>query len=595
VATDIKISVVIPTYNRRGALSRTLDSIFSQKFGLNEFEVIVVVDGSTDGTAEFLHELKPPCAFRVIEQPNRGQAAARNAGWKTALGEVILFLDDDILCNPLLLSQHFNAHQNATSVVVFGPVPVAPESPKTLTTNLFQDYADNLLLRLSTQDRPKSPDETMVCSNTSIARATLEASGGFDERFFRSLEDIELGLRLLESGVSFQYEPTAVAFHLQVKPARTIVEDQVWSGRSQILLCRAHPAYRRHSMLPFRDDSIFKRFMGEVLIRSPLSLAPVFRPLFEIADRASWIPFFRVAAIRLHNIRRRIQFLRSAVREAGSLDIFNREFGKRLPVLLYHYVGPEPGSLPAHTTISAERFEKHVQWLSRQGYTGIAPSDWLRWCEKGAELPRKPVLLTFDDAYSDLAKYVLPVLRHYGFRAGVFAVTKRLGGTNTWDETGHPLMNEEQIRYWAAQGIEFGAHSRTHPNLTSLAGAALAEEIDGSKNDLESVVGSPVLSFAYPYGSHSQIVRGRVRDLFKMAFTVEEGLNDLGTDQFLLRRMSVDGQTSLVELGLRVRYGRNPFRHMRRRFHEECTEERPRYVEGRKSDGACPPRSQHVS
>lgn len=125
-----KISVVIPTYNRKSALARTLNSIFSQKFEPNEFEVIVVVDGSTDGTAELLRELKPPCAFRVIEQPNRGQAAARNEGWRSAVGQTILFLDDDMLCNPLLLSQHLDAHRNSKSVVVFGPVPIAPESPR---------------------------------------------------------------------------------------------------------------------------------------------------------------------------------------------------------------------------------------------------------------------------------------------------------------------------------------------------------------------------------------------------------------------------------------------------------------------------------
>jgi len=565
---NIKMSVVIPTYNRKDTLSRTLNSIFCQNFPTSDFEVVVVVDGSTDGTAELLRGLKAPCAFRIIEQPNRGQAAARNTGWKAALGEVILFLDDDMLCNPSLLLQHFNAHQKTASVVVFGPVPVAPESPKTLITNLVQNYSDNLLLRLSAQNKPKFLDETMVCSNTSIARATLVASGGFDERFFRYFEDIELGIRLLESGVRFQYEPTAVAFHLHVKSAHTVVENQMWSGRNQVLLCRTHPTYRRHSMLrAFGHDSIFKRLMCEIVIRSPLSLAPVFRPLFEVADRVRWIPMFRSVAMRLHEIRGRIQFLRGAVQEAGSLDIFNREFGARLPILLYHHVGPEPGSIPPHLTISADRFEKHVHWLFRRGYTGIAPSDWLQWCEKGAELPRKPVLLTFDDAYSDVAKYALPVLRRYGFRAGVFVVTGQLGGINTWDETDHSkqhlLMNKEQIRYWATQGIEFGAHSRTHPNLTSLAGAVLAEEINGSKNDMEFIVGSSVLSFAYPYGCHSQVVRACVQDLFKMAFTVEEGLNDLGTDQFLLRRTSLSGKESLVELGFRVRYGRNPFQHVR--------------------------------
>ncbi len=97
------ISVVVATYNRRAVLARTLPTLFAQDLPPGQYEVIVVVDGSTDGTAEWLRGLRPRQAFRVLEQPNLGPAAARNAGLAAARGGLILFLDDDILCGPTLL------------------------------------------------------------------------------------------------------------------------------------------------------------------------------------------------------------------------------------------------------------------------------------------------------------------------------------------------------------------------------------------------------------------------------------------------------------------------------------------------------------
>src|SRR5437868_2151795 len=103
------ISVVIPTYNRKEILSSLLARMFNHDFPTTAYEVIVVVDGSTDGSAQFLHSLKAPCAFRVIEQPNEGRSAARNVGARAAMGRFILFLDDDMWCDRKLLTYHFES------------------------------------------------------------------------------------------------------------------------------------------------------------------------------------------------------------------------------------------------------------------------------------------------------------------------------------------------------------------------------------------------------------------------------------------------------------------------------------------------------
>lgn len=249
------------------------------------------------------------------------------------------------------------------------------------------------------------------------------------------------------------------------------------------------------------------------------------------------------------NLAERIARLRTAL----------YQLHRRPRILLYHNVGPVRPGTPLSLTISPKQFERQMQWLAKRGYAVITPSDWLRRFREGVDMPKKPVLLTFDDAYSDTAQYALPVLERYGFGAVIFVVTGRLGATNTWDEANGcgtlRLMTAEQIRQWATRGIEFGAHSRTHSNLTTLSPSELEAEVVGSKNDLETLLGSPIVSFAYPFGEHSGAVRDLVRSHFGLGFGTDEGINLPGCDLSLLRRAYVGPNDSLMEFGLAVRSG----------------------------------------
>jgi peptidoglycan/xylan/chitin deacetylase (PgdA/CDA1 family) len=318
--------------------------------------------------------------------------------------------------------------------------------------------------------------------------------------------------------------------------------------------------------------TLWKRIYREWAARLPVSPEPILRAPFWVAERLRGIPWVRRVGIRLLQVRLTIVMLRAARREAGSWKALQSEFGMRLPVLMYHHVGPQRPGTYASLTVSPERFERHISWLARRGYTGIRPSDWVKWRREGKGLPDKPVLLTFDDGYADLAKYALPVLRRYGFGAAVFVVTGRVGGTSTWDEARgsgtYRLLTREQIRYWATQGIEFGAHSRTHVDLATLAANELAEEVIGSRDELANILGSPVTSFAYPYGSYNQAAYDCARGAFDLTFRADEktpGVNYLVTDPHLLERIMVQPGDSLADLECRVRWGHNPLHEMRAR------------------------------
>src|SRR5439155_10382038 len=122
--TDLRLSVVVPTLNRRDAVLRLLRALGRQSAAPTSYEAIVVVDGSTDGTAEAVAEHAAPFALRRVVQPQSGLAAARNAGARAATGDVVLFLDDDMEPSPGLVAAHLERHRARDVLGAVGAAPI---------------------------------------------------------------------------------------------------------------------------------------------------------------------------------------------------------------------------------------------------------------------------------------------------------------------------------------------------------------------------------------------------------------------------------------------------------------------------------------
>ncbi|HEY4381882.1 MAG TPA: glycosyltransferase [Acidobacteriaceae bacterium] len=570
----MKFSVLIPTFNRREVLARTLASVFAQEFPASEFEVIVVVDGSNDGTVEMLQGLSPQCGFQFISQANRGLPVARNVALEAAMGEYVLLLDDDIVCEPSLLRKHAEQHDLSENVVVFGSLPLHPDSPDCLVAEQWTTWWTRFQVRLERETGAGPSSEFWVAAgapavNRSVSRALLNSLGCCDESMHDCHEDWDLGIRLWKAGIRFHFQADAIAYHLYVKSDRAMVrQDGPLFARGEIALARKHPEYRPVSMLGKMGAGSWRhRMFVAAAVRLPFSVDPILRPLFLVCDALRTRRWFNRAGEHLLSYRSRLEIYREAVRATGSRRALRAEFGMRLPVLGYHHVGtPKPGTYP-DLSVTAENFERQVRWLHRKGYRSVSSADWLRWRKDGTGLPEKPVWITFDDAYADIGEHALPVLKRYGFGATVFVVTGHVGGTNAWDEARgsaiHPLMTAEQLRYWAAQGIEFGAHSKTHPELPTVAVEAAAEELSGSRDELAALLGRDVTAFAYPYGRYDLAVRNLASEAFDLAVTTERGLNDLTTDPYLLRRSCVGLRDSVLDLECLLRWGMRPMRALR--------------------------------
>jgi GT2 family glycosyltransferase len=235
------LSVVIPTYQRRDSLLRLLASLTGQTLPASAYEVIAVVDGSTDGTAEAARGLAVPYTLSVLEQSNCGRARACNAGIRAAMGDVVVLLDDDMEATPEFLAAHAQAHAGAglRAVVGAAPIVVFPASPP------FVRYmADGFRKRLARLGEPgyRVSFRDSYTGNFSAPREALLAVGGFDEAFrVYGHEDYELALRLQGAGVELTYGAEALAYQHYDKTFAGFARDGIARGRTAVLFAAKHP------------------------------------------------------------------------------------------------------------------------------------------------------------------------------------------------------------------------------------------------------------------------------------------------------------------------------------------------------------------
>jgi GT2 family glycosyltransferase len=206
---DVAVTVVIATHNRREQLARGLAALAQQSISPEALEVIVVDDGSVDGTSESLDGRRPPIALRALRQTNQGPAAARNLGIAAARGGIILFLDDDVVAGPDLVRAHLESHSKEDGIAVMGPLTAPGSLPPWVAwhhVTLERRY------RAMAAGNAEPSGHEFWTGNASISRQVAQAARGFDPSF-RVGEDVELGCRLMEMGVRFRFNPAAIGIH----------------------------------------------------------------------------------------------------------------------------------------------------------------------------------------------------------------------------------------------------------------------------------------------------------------------------------------------------------------------------------------------
>jgi peptidoglycan/xylan/chitin deacetylase (PgdA/CDA1 family)/glycosyltransferase involved in cell wall biosynthesis len=228
--------------------------------------------------------------------------------------------------------------------------------------------------------------------------------------------------------------------------------------------------------------------------------------------------------------------------------VYERAFARAhsprsIPVLMYHRITDKQAAGSSHGIwVTARQFRAQLHSLRSRGFETITFRDYDRFLQGQGRLPRRPVILTFDDGYEDNYTIALPLLRDSGCRAVIFAVTDKKRRTNFWDsdEPTATLLTSGQMQELNRSGMEIGSHTISHPRLPQLNNDAIRRELGESKDSLQQVLGSEVISFAYPYGALQPAVKTLVEEAgYKFAVAADSGPLAFYQDFLEIRRTQV--------------------------------------------------------
>ncbi|MEM9452471.1 MAG: glycosyltransferase family 2 protein [Cyanobacteria bacterium P01_E01_bin.6] len=243
-------SVVIPTYNRKPILEKCLRALEQQAYedvdAIDGYEVVVVDDGSTDETVDWIQSSSTDYPHvKLFEQNHQGPAAARNLGVDQARGDIIIFIDSDLVVTDVFLKAHANA----------------------LTQGMQQLESDRLftygrVINTCNFDDPTSEPFKVTdysaaffaTGNVAIARHWLIEAGLFDAGFqLYGWEDLELGVRLKNLGLKLVKCPDAVGYHwhppFSLEDIPNLIDKEIQRGRMGVLFYQKHPTWNVRMMI----------------------------------------------------------------------------------------------------------------------------------------------------------------------------------------------------------------------------------------------------------------------------------------------------------------------------------------------------------
>lgn len=251
MSATLDLSVIVPSCNRSAALAHLMRAIEAQTLPPQRYEVIVVLDGSTDDSSAQLRawaQAHPVHTLRVVEQPNRGQSAARTHGVSVAQSPLLLFLDDDIVPGPNCLAAHIHRHEQSDEsqpLVLLGDARVPTRQGESYYDMLTRMWWDDVYDQ-RTRRHPHVLYHDLISNHVSMPRDLFDAAGGFAADFAGyGREDYDLGHRLLKLGARFALEPAAEAVHRHRGHPRQVLRNMQDEGRNDVRLGQRHPELRR--------------------------------------------------------------------------------------------------------------------------------------------------------------------------------------------------------------------------------------------------------------------------------------------------------------------------------------------------------------
>ena len=250
-------------------------------------------------------------------------------------------------------------------------------------------------------------------------------------------------------------------------------------------------------------------------------------------------------------------------------DIFSRVHNLGIPILYYHKVLPKMPKYKKSSVVLLKNFDKQMHYLKRKGYTTISLESLSNYLDNKQQLPKKSVLITFDDGYYSVYKYAYPILERHGMKAIIFLSSNFInGGKNPEKVTlcspsiksnlnalkdikqnpdSYLPLSWNNVHFLKSRGYSFGSHMMNHANLSKLSDLQLAKELKASKKKIELKINKNVFALSYPSGGYNCKVINFLKNKtnYKLAFTSQYGFVTKNMNKLELKRINIRDDDSL--------------------------------------------------
>lgn len=547
----VALSVIVTAGVRSKTVRMCLEWLCHQTQPAPDFEVIIAAVGPSETTHAALATLVTPFELRVVQQATC-RASACNRAVDAAVGRYCLFLGDDTVADPTLVAAHLRARRECPAMVGLGRFMLMPAARADGFGRYHVQRWNERQAALAEGEQPTFLD--CSGSNMSVSRAAFLRAGGFAVDLPHGYER-ELAYRLVRQGEPLVYIPDAVVRKDERASFSALATEVKRMGAADVALYRRHPSTLSHLDLGrFADADPCQRHRVTLLRRVLLAVDAPLGP-FALAD---W--WRRSRADEWYRFLWGYCYWRGVRHAVADRDTWRRL--TRSPIILMYHAFGAPQEPPSCYVIPGRHFARHLAWLRWMHYHVLDLEEFLRHRREHSLPPARSVIITIDDGYADNRTVAYPILRRYNVPATIFPVSAYVGDRNRWDSTGElagrPLLSWPQMREMLHGNVRFGAHTRRHIPLTTLAPHEARKEIEGSRRDLERALDRPILSFSYPHGRFDEVSEAAVeRAGFLGACGSRNGVNEPVVPLYALRRLEVRGADSFAHFAVSVWLGRS--------------------------------------
>ena len=568
------VSVIIVNWNTKHLLRNCIESIYEQA-GDVDYEIIVVDNASSDGSAEMVRSEFAGTTV-IVEQTNRGYAAAINDGIKFSQGKYVLVLNSDtVICDAAIEKTAMYADKHPEAAVIGCQVKENPDKVQ-MTCFRFPSLL-NLLLQASGLatvlrnnrffgrehmlwwQRNSERDVDVVSGMFMLVRQeAIREIGLMDETYFMYCEDTDWCYRFSKAGWKMLFWPGAKVLHL---------DGGSHSTKQQALKMFVQ---QQTSLLNFfkKHYGSLSYFVARLMLVLSFGLRCCFWSLtalfkrtltnnvnYESENAKKCLSAFRFCAFGSEPKRRKspdVRFVLKPLKEiiefvfatvyAVFLAIIQKE--RRL-IICYHSV----------TKQDLGRFKRQIAYLAKR-------------CQvvKVSEIKMSPangkvaiVGISFDDAFTSTIDNVQLLLKEHNFNAAVFIPTGNLGQPPPWKmSNNHPdmdehVMSEAQVAKIAKNGFEVFSHTVSHPVLTGVDDDRLRIELAESKKELERITGCKVPAISYPHGEYDTRVCNAAKHTgYQFGFTIEPQMVRCSSDDMKIGRFVTSPRDNMLKFKLKV-------------------------------------------